>query len=290
MTANQINYGRLKEDIRNHRVLEVHSGQQAQAALSQASTAAIRASEEARANREKERVNWWNALEQGRHNQVTESTERYRVESLADYQRIQSSVLQRQAAVSERQAAVQEGTLAEMIANNAAVRQETQRANIARENWQMQQYEEAARANRANEQISRDRNLLTQNQLYEIQRSNLANEAIKRLQISEQSRSNRAQESLESSRIEETRRSNIAREVEANRSNLANELLQNQRNAETHRSNVAVEKETRLHNQASEQNDAIRARSTQIQAVARAVEAVPGIAKDLMMLIGGLTS
>lgn len=290
MTANQINYGKLQEDIRNHRVLEVHSGQQAQAALSQAATAAGRASEEARANREKERVNWWNALEQGRHNQITEATERYRVESLADYQRVQSSVLQRQAAVSERQAAVQEGTLAELIANNAAVRQETQRANVARENWQMQQYEESARSNRANEQISRDRNLLTQNQLEESRRSNMANEAIKRAQLAEQSRTNRAYEAIESSRVEETHRSNLARELETNRTNLANELLQNQRNAETHRSNLAVEKETRLHNQASEQNEAIRARSAQVQAVAKAVEAVPGIAKDLMMLIGGLTS
>lgn len=275
MTANQINYGKLLEDSRNHRVLEQHSQIQAEAARSQAVTASKRQVEDARHNQESERVNWWSAQEQGRHNLATEA-----------FQSGQLSVLQRQAAVAERQATVQEGTLAELIANNAFTRAETQRANIARENVQMQNYAEQARSNRANEQIRREQNLISQNANEEIRRANLARESIQRAQHYEQVRTNKANESIASSRVQEE-----------HRSNLAQEMLSNTRNRETTRHNIALEnqeagrmRETSAHNQASEEADLIRARASQVQAVSRAVEAVPGIAKDLMILIGGLTS
>lgn len=63
--------------------------------------------------------------------------------------------------------------------------------------------------------------------------------------LKEQQRSNQAREMWQMQTLDETKRSNLAREVETARSNLANE-------SETHRANLEREKETRRSNRANE--------------------------------------
>lgn len=82
---------------------------------------------------------------------------------------------------------------------------------------------ETNRSNLANEELKRQQNV-------ETNRSNLVNENLKSQQNAETARSNRANESLQQQRNDETRRSN-----------LANEALTGQRNAEQARSNRANE-------------------------------------------------
>lgn len=74
MTANQINYAKLKEEVRHNRVSERHEHQDVRTRRLGAQTAAYSATESARHNRETEQINWWNAREATRHNQEVEST------------------------------------------------------------------------------------------------------------------------------------------------------------------------------------------------------------------------
>nr|DAG68973.1 MAG TPA: hypothetical protein [Picobirnaviridae sp.] len=101
---------------------------------------------------------------------------------------------------------------------------------------------ETQRANRASEELTRTRDersyALGQAQLAEAGRHNLQDEAIRRSSLDESVRSNRARE-------DETARSNRARELEMSRSNRAAE-------AEAYRSNVARETELNRANLASE--------------------------------------
>lgn len=63
--------------------------------------------------------------------------------------------------------------------------------------------------------------------------------------LQETMRTNRAKEDIQTNTLEETKRSNIARETETNRSNIAKET-------ETNRSNIAKETETHRNNKVME--------------------------------------
>lgn len=129
MTANQINYAKLKEEGRHNLRTEAqqdialaHQGTQARAAISQAETAAGRLVEDSRHNREQERVNWWNAqtqaTETARHNKEEEGIGWFNAKSkdVLNTAQAQAAIRgvgaqERQAGAAERQAAVAEGRL-----------------------------------------------------------------------------------------------------------------------------------------------------------------------------------
>lgn len=172
MTANQIAYNRHLEDKRNHLVLEQHSAMQAEAAKSQADTAAKRAEEEGRHNKATETINWWSAqevqrhnlagesLEQGkltetsRHNRASEQLAQKQFESTDRLNRAQSEAVLRQAAVSERKVGVEESALAETIRHQTTVEAETRRYNDIQASLRSRELQEAERTHRANESIS----------------------------------------------------------------------------------------------------------------------------------------
>lgn len=255
MTANQIAYNRQREEVRHNLVSELHSGQQAQAALSQADTAGKRQTEDARHNRETERVNWWTAQEtqrhnvsqeqigwgnldeSRRHNLAQERTNQFAAESTARYQSAQSEAVLRQAAVSERQAAVaernaavNEGNLAESIRHNGVLEAESQRHNQYQESIWTRQADETVRSNKAKEALSQAQIGLGYSQLAESVRHNKAYE-------SEVNRSNLANEQLRSQQLYEEERAHKASEygaararVETARSNKASEELKREQN------------------------------------------------------------
>lgn len=168
MTANQIAYAKHKEDVRHNVETErqnlIHlrhehttsraSKTQAEAAISQAETAAGKLAEDSRKNRANEQINWWYnsamANEVKRHNLETETTNRFQADSLREYQLKQGEALLRNAAVAERNATVNERELensstrarASLTSANAAwVNAQTSRANV----------QELIRSNKANE-------------------------------------------------------------------------------------------------------------------------------------------
>lgn len=89
MTTNQIAFNKHLEEKRHNRISEIHEHQDVQsrrttalAAQSQAATAASRLVEDSRANREKERVNWYNAQETARHNLRLEDLSQYNTDRI----------------------------------------------------------------------------------------------------------------------------------------------------------------------------------------------------------------
>lgn len=75
---------------------------------------------------------------------------------------------------------VQERTLGESVRHNVATEGETNRHNLQTEAQSANDLLEKSRSNRAQEEIARQRNAISQGQLLEQQRSNRANEAIGR--------------------------------------------------------------------------------------------------------------
>lgn len=109
MTANQIAYAKHLEDSRHNRIQEKHEHYStrtarigAMAQQSQATTAALRQSEDARHNQETERVNWWAAQETGRHNQESERLSAQQNIWNREFQQNQSEAAFRQASAAER--------------------------------------------------------------------------------------------------------------------------------------------------------------------------------------------
>lgn len=120
---------------------------------------------------------------------------------------------EKQARITALKQAAEERHLGRQDLVAEAAQEEAERANRIRENTDILKVLETQRSNTANESIKRDANL-------ETHRANLAHET-------------------------EENRSNVARETETNRANLAKEF-------ETHRSNVANETEKRRSNLANE--------------------------------------
>lgn len=167
--------------------------------------------------------------------------------------------------------------------------EETARHNRALEDLQGRSVQETERANRAKES--------------EINRSNLANESIRRTQnaidsrrvnlgfsqLDETIRSNLARELLTSQELAEIARSNVARETETNRHNVAAEV-------ELNRHNVASEDIGERANVIDTRNAATReyeAKSGRIQAWARVLGSTDDVTRAIngvKTLIGGSTN
>lgn len=137
---------------------------------------------------------------------------------------------------------------------------ETARANLARETEthrsNVAQETETARANLARETETNRTNVARET---ETNRSNLANELLRAKELDESIRSNQARETHNTAVLAETTRSNLAKELqaqrelsEATRAHRANELLTQASVAEQVRSNLARELETNRHNVESE--------------------------------------
>lgn len=216
MTANLIKFGELNELHRHNLETEINEKHKAksqrltaEAAVSQSTTAASRALEDARHNREQEQVSWWNAFETQRHNQAGEQLGWYNAEltrQKTEYEHArglaQIAINQqesdrsydlglRNAAVAERNARANETNAATNV-RNAATREaelrESVRHNKATESYNYSYLGELGRANRANEAIANIRNT-------ETARSNRANEAISRSKANETKRANLVAES-----------------------------------------------------------------------------------------------
>lgn len=177
MTANQIAFNKAKEEARHNRVSERHEHydtrsrrMQAEAASSQAATAARQVD-----------VNWWAAQEGQRANMAKEAEtyrHNYQQEELSRYQAMTAAA----AAQDQARAALQQARIAGV---NAATRQ----SELA-------------------ETIRRNSAAITQAQLElrETGRRNLAQEAISRSSVAEQSRANQAAEALRGLELEEKTR------------------------------------------------------------------------------------
>lgn len=153
------------------------------------------------------------------------------------------------------------GTLAESQRHNIASEQqakasldETSRHNIAGEQLSGKTLEESIRHNKAGEAELRRHNIVgeqyNERALREQSRHNVAQESIGRSQVG----ASYANITLGYSQLDETQRSNLAREGETNRSNVARE-------DETNRSNVAREEETNRHNTRDEAISMYKART-----------------------------
>lgn len=197
MTTNQIAYNKHLEEKRHNLVTESHEAQDvisrqitAQAASSQAATAANRLTEDQRANREKERVNWFNAQETARHNLRLEdlsqySTDkstaetRYRTDTearlkevdqqlkreeigveshKAQSQRISSLASELAARASMFNANTNKQNLAELIRHNTEVESETKRSNMNSELIRALNQAENVRHNVQQESLNAERN------------------------------------------------------------------------------------------------------------------------------------
>lgn len=190
MTANQIAYSKHLEEARHNRVSERHEHydtrsrrMQAEAAGSQAQTAAYRADTE----RQQLGVNWWLAQEQQRaamakesetyrHNYQQEQIDMYKSMTAASAAQDQARAALQQAAVARTNATTRQNELAESIRHSSVLEGQSQ------------------------------------SQLIEQVRRNKASEAINYAQIGESRRASRAQEALTSQRISEETRHNLESE------------------------------------------------------------------------------
>lgn len=151
MTANQINYARLLEDQRHNREGErqrdeeiVHLGRQAGAAEQQAQAALSRVTEEQRANREREKANWYNAFETNRSNVAQEAIKYRQIEESERRGAAETLHWQRTDDISARNAESQRiSALGASMRGQAALSQvaESQRANRVAE--QQRDYQNA---------------------------------------------------------------------------------------------------------------------------------------------------
>lgn len=216
MTANQINYAKHREESRHNLVGETqrteelrHLGTQAAAAMSQARTAASRASEEARANAEKERVNWFSAKESARHNLTTEGAEASKLaESIRHSKQLeylQQRDVERSEAATQSQIRLQDIQGVAQMRNASAAEQNARAAlqsALARQiqaNASLQQITELQRHNIASEQlgIANLQELIRHQQAVEAetQRHNVSGETVNRWQAKSQSEVAKAQTS-----------------------------------------------------------------------------------------------
>lgn len=199
MTANQINYAKHREEGRHNRTLEeiereklVTAQHQADTQRYQARTAKRVAQEQERANRAREEYNWWSfgqtLSEQNRHNVEQENVSRSGLaetirhntvsETLAqqDYQSMaalrsqqgEASLMQAQASQRSAEANYRSATAALQQATVAGIRAETEKSQLA----------ELIRHNSINEA--------------ELNRHNVASEAISQYQAENADRSSRA--------------------------------------------------------------------------------------------------
>lgn len=111
MTANQINYARVLEDTRHNYETERQGRRnlrilksQADSAARQATVAEQRAQEEARSNKAKEQVNWYNALETYRHNASTEDVAKFNAHITNERYTQEATHWQRMDDISEKNA------------------------------------------------------------------------------------------------------------------------------------------------------------------------------------------
>lgn len=183
MTANQIALSKLREEARHNRVSEVHEHydtrtrrQQADAATSQADTAAKQLA-----------VNWWSAQEAQRSAMAKEAEtyrHNYQQEQLDSYRYMTAAA----AAQDQARAALQQaGTAARNATTNENVLAETIRRNMALESQASKELQEQSRHNRAAEGVSY-------------------------AQVSEQKRANVAQEQLKAQYQQELARHNVEAE------------------------------------------------------------------------------
>lgn len=285
LTTQQVAYAKVLEERRHNREAERLTGQANQINQQQADTASRGQVEQGRHNVETERTNWWSAQETQRHNVQQEMLNAFQAQSTARLQSAQAEGVLRQAGVAERQATVSErnaelraNELAESIRHNQVYEMESQRHNQYQESIWTRQQNEAERANRASEGISRSQVGLGYAQLAESSRSNRVGEALRHQQISEMQRANQAQESIATTRNRETARSNRAVESETIRANRARELA-------TRTANRITERRDSMNYAINEYN----ATSQRYVSVGRAAESISSIARTFtgLSFMGG---
>lgn len=241
MTKNQIEYLKLRETERANRANE---------SLTQIRDATNRElgfatlGETTRHNKETEAHNLRVLGETNRHNLATEN---YQIQMLGETIRHNQQSEQ----LEGRKIDLNQNIYEESVRHNQAVETETYRSNLAKESetYRSNAAREAEnyRSNVAREQETHRSNVVTEQ---ERERSNRATETLRsqELQFSyanlaEQRRYHSMSIGLGYSQLDETRRSNLAREYETNRSNTASEFEQRRHNYE-----VEVETSTRNRN------------------------------------------
>lgn len=174
MTTNQVEYAKHLETVRHQKVSEgiekskaqsqrissQAQAEQARVAGLQVGVAQGQLAEQQRANLEKERVNWWQAQETGRHNLVNESLQTRSVASTEKLNYAQGSAVisQAESAASQARSAASRAATEERKVGVQLFDAETQRllASIAGMNASTarMQAEESARHNLASEQLT----------------------------------------------------------------------------------------------------------------------------------------
>lgn len=191
MTTNQVEYAKHIETVRHQKRTEGIQQQQADAqttsalaAREQARVAGIQVgvaqgqlAETQRANLERERVNWWQAQEAGRHNRTLEDLQSRSVASTErlNFQQGQAALKQAESAASQAVTASRRADIEESRVGIQSFDAQTQRmlASIAGMNASTArlQAQESARHNIVSE-------LLSQDQLSEQHRHNVAGEIV----------------------------------------------------------------------------------------------------------------
>lgn len=287
MTANQINYAKLKEESRHNRVSERHEHQDVATRRYQASTAAFNAQETQRHNQEQERVNWWSARETQRHNQEQESANWFNIRTTtAETERhnrqtedIQSrdvesqSQFRRDTAWAQLMQATQAGRANEIAAQNAQtqkIRAESDRMNAEtnRMNATTRQSELSASISAVRQNVG-----LGYSQLQESTRHNLANELETRVH-------NRNTE-------HEITTNNWLTRSEDQRHNLASESVA-QQNADTNAMNARTNRTNAATNRKQADIASRNATSNRITAVSKAFDSAVNVARTAGNFVGGV--
>nr|AVX53317.1 putative ORF1 [Marmot picobirnavirus] len=253
MTQNQISYARLQEDRRHNIQTEKAGHVTAQAAKSQAESAAKRQTEDARHNVTTEGINWWANRETQRHNLAGES-------ELQRHNIAGEGALNRQLSEGERHNKAVEET-------NAFTA--TAQARVGAANAEAALRQAAASERRAGSQEAQID--LGFQQLGESTRHNRYQESIADRQTTETQAARVASNSLERQKIAESARSNKARETENTRSHTVSENLARTQSDRDYYVNLG-----RLRNEENR---------TLISAISSATE----LAKSIVGVIGGLS-
>lgn len=218
MTNNQINYAKLKEDQRHNVVTERIGQHQADSSRMQAYTGMLNWQEQARHNRAGEQQARSQLQESIRHNVADES---YNLQQLAERKRS----AQAQEAETNRHNLETESVQRYSALENVRLGEMNARSQLIQAQSSARQADTAQfRAETDLAKSIADINLNTARQR-EVERSNLYNEALLKLQMNEQQRHNLASEKLTSNQQREAERHNVATETQAGTKNQLDYVL-----------------------------------------------------------------
>lgn len=250
MTANQINYAKHREEKRHNVISEAQKERDlaigeknAVTSFFNAETSRLGQQETARANREKEAINWFQSRETARHNQAQEQYNTDYLYEVSRHNQASEELGQSQLSESIRHNSISEQLTsqqqAELARHNLASEEETHRTNVRRENTEQQRVASSSYSS----VISADAAKL--------------NAETRVRELAESERHNRSQEAINYAQVSQSARQASAALQQAANSAYANVIRNNELAASIQRYGAAQE-ETNRHNLVVESQEASR--------------------------------